>query len=191
MHSIYFCLALNMITAANVGVMIIQESLSVDVIENKKCCTVCKTTKTPLWRGGPAGPKVIFPTSITFLPGWVFWFWVVGFFLVFDLFSHYFCVSLISPFWVFDFDSYGSLVFLVTSIPITLVIDCTIFFFFLSWNMFDLIFWFGSMGPPTVSHLKNKKIYTCYFNIFKVNHYSHVILLWLLFWVYAFDLKCF
>uniref|UniRef100_A0A7N2L5L0 GATA-type domain-containing protein n=2 Tax=Quercus lobata TaxID=97700 RepID=A0A7N2L5L0_QUELO len=34
-----------------------KESLSVDVIENKKCCTVCKTTKTPLWRGGPAGPK--------------------------------------------------------------------------------------------------------------------------------------
>ncbi|KAM4108147.1 hypothetical protein ACB094_03G023800 [Castanea mollissima] len=34
-----------------------KESLSVEVIENKKCCTVCKTTKTPLWRGGPAGPK--------------------------------------------------------------------------------------------------------------------------------------
>ncbi|KAL4341399.1 hypothetical protein GQ457_08G009480 [Hibiscus cannabinus] len=25
--------------------------------ENKKFCTDCKTTKTPLWRGGPAGPK--------------------------------------------------------------------------------------------------------------------------------------
>ncbi|KAE8706435.1 GATA transcription factor 23 [Hibiscus syriacus] len=25
--------------------------------ENKKLCTDCKTTKTPLWRGGPAGPK--------------------------------------------------------------------------------------------------------------------------------------
>lgn len=25
--------------------------------ETKKCCTDCKTTKTPLWRGGPAGPK--------------------------------------------------------------------------------------------------------------------------------------
>ncbi|KAK1408928.1 hypothetical protein QVD17_41090 [Tagetes erecta] len=23
----------------------------------KKCCTDCRTTKTPLWRGGPAGPK--------------------------------------------------------------------------------------------------------------------------------------
>ncbi|KAF5200491.1 Gata transcription factor [Thalictrum thalictroides] len=23
----------------------------------KKCCVDCKTTKTPLWRGGPAGPK--------------------------------------------------------------------------------------------------------------------------------------
>lgn len=21
-------------------------------------CSVCKTTKTPMWRGGPAGPKV-------------------------------------------------------------------------------------------------------------------------------------
>ncbi|OAY42373.1 GATA transcription factor 15 isoform X1 [Manihot esculenta] len=26
-------------------------------IEMKKSCTDCKTTKTPLWRGGPAGPK--------------------------------------------------------------------------------------------------------------------------------------
>ncbi|XP_023923049.1 GATA transcription factor 23 [Quercus suber] len=34
-----------------------KESLSMDVIEDMKCCTVCKTTKTPLWRGGPAGPK--------------------------------------------------------------------------------------------------------------------------------------
>lgn len=24
-----------------------------------KCCTDCKTTKTPLWRAGPAGPKVM------------------------------------------------------------------------------------------------------------------------------------
>ncbi|KAL3620655.1 hypothetical protein CASFOL_035567 [Castilleja foliolosa] len=23
----------------------------------KKCCSDCKTTKTPLWRSGPAGPK--------------------------------------------------------------------------------------------------------------------------------------
>jgi hypothetical protein len=51
---------------ANVGVMI-QESLSVDVIENKKSCTDCKTTKTPLWRGGPAGPKVIFLSPKPFL----------------------------------------------------------------------------------------------------------------------------
>ncbi|KAK7397134.1 hypothetical protein VNO78_18301 [Psophocarpus tetragonolobus] len=27
--------------------------------ENKKCCADCKTTKTPLWRGGPAGPKTL------------------------------------------------------------------------------------------------------------------------------------
>ncbi|KAJ1417166.1 Zinc finger, GATA-type [Sesbania bispinosa] len=27
--------------------------------EIKKCCTDCKTTKTPLWRGGPAGPKTL------------------------------------------------------------------------------------------------------------------------------------
>ncbi|KAL7120024.1 hypothetical protein ACP275_02G097900 [Erythranthe tilingii] len=24
---------------------------------NKKCCSDCKTTKTPLWRSGPSGPK--------------------------------------------------------------------------------------------------------------------------------------
>ncbi|KAI7748456.1 hypothetical protein M8C21_007614 [Ambrosia artemisiifolia] len=31
-----------------------------DVTESsneKKCCTDCHTTRTPLWRGGPAGPK--------------------------------------------------------------------------------------------------------------------------------------
>ncbi|XP_027352829.1 GATA transcription factor 15-like [Abrus precatorius] len=27
--------------------------------ENDKCCAHCKTTKTPLWRGGPAGPKTL------------------------------------------------------------------------------------------------------------------------------------
>ncbi|WCJ43012.1 GATA transcription factor 15 [Euphorbia peplus] len=26
-------------------------------VEVKKCCSDCKTTKTPLWRVGPAGPK--------------------------------------------------------------------------------------------------------------------------------------
>ncbi|KAL3814647.1 hypothetical protein ACJIZ3_015915 [Penstemon smallii] len=26
-------------------------------VENKKCCSYCKTTKTPLWRSGPSGPK--------------------------------------------------------------------------------------------------------------------------------------
>jgi hypothetical protein len=42
----------------------IQESLCVGMMsENKKCCSDCKTTKTPLWRGGPAGPKVIFPSN--------------------------------------------------------------------------------------------------------------------------------
>ncbi|XP_012569576.1 GATA transcription factor 15-like isoform X2 [Cicer arietinum] len=25
----------------------------------KKCCSDCKTTKTPLWRGGPNGPKTL------------------------------------------------------------------------------------------------------------------------------------
>lgn len=25
--------------------------------ELKRCCSDCRTTKTPLWRGGPAGPK--------------------------------------------------------------------------------------------------------------------------------------
>ncbi|KAK7337706.1 hypothetical protein VNO77_18291 [Canavalia gladiata] len=32
---------------------------SQDLSETKKCCTDCKTTKTPLWRGGPAGPKTL------------------------------------------------------------------------------------------------------------------------------------
>ncbi|XP_019419643.1 PREDICTED: GATA transcription factor 15-like [Lupinus angustifolius] len=27
--------------------------------ETKKSCTHCKTTKTPLWRAGPAGPKTL------------------------------------------------------------------------------------------------------------------------------------
>ncbi|XP_021282291.1 GATA transcription factor 15-like [Herrania umbratica] len=44
------------------GVMDLREkkSLSEAVMmseNNKKFCTDCKTTKTPLWRGGPAGPK--------------------------------------------------------------------------------------------------------------------------------------
>ncbi|GLT37964.1 hypothetical protein SLA2020_122430 [Shorea laevis] len=41
------------------GMMDIREKKSAieEVSENKKCCTDCKTTKTPLWRGGPAGPK--------------------------------------------------------------------------------------------------------------------------------------
>ncbi|XP_054783780.1 GATA transcription factor 16-like [Prosopis cineraria] len=30
-----------------------------ELMDNKKCCTDCKTTKTPLWRGGPAGPKTL------------------------------------------------------------------------------------------------------------------------------------
>ncbi|KAL1212775.1 GATA transcription factor 23 [Cardamine amara subsp. amara] len=25
--------------------------------ETVRCCSDCKTTKTPMWRGGPAGPK--------------------------------------------------------------------------------------------------------------------------------------
>ncbi|KAB1996091.1 hypothetical protein ERO13_D13G180900v2 [Gossypium hirsutum] len=36
-----------------------QESLNEDTMSEtmKKFCTDCKTTKTPLWRGGPSGPK--------------------------------------------------------------------------------------------------------------------------------------
>ncbi|KAJ4900648.1 GATA transcription factor 23 [Raphanus sativus] len=26
-------------------------------MEEEKCCSECKTTKTPMWRGGPSGPK--------------------------------------------------------------------------------------------------------------------------------------
>ncbi|XP_024023019.1 GATA transcription factor 16 [Morus notabilis] len=29
----------------------------VEANENKRSCVDCRTTKTPLWRGGPAGPK--------------------------------------------------------------------------------------------------------------------------------------
>ncbi|KAI3445394.1 hypothetical protein Pfo_002059 [Paulownia fortunei] len=37
-----------------------EEGLSSDgliEVEIKKCCSDCKTTKTPLWRSGPSGPK--------------------------------------------------------------------------------------------------------------------------------------
>ncbi|KHN03949.1 GATA transcription factor 16 [Glycine soja] len=33
--------------------------MDLNVNEKKKCCADCKTTKTPLWRGGPAGPKTL------------------------------------------------------------------------------------------------------------------------------------
>ncbi|KAK3441567.1 hypothetical protein EUGRSUZ_B02079 [Eucalyptus grandis] len=34
------------------------ESVAEEKIEtNNKFCADCKTTKTPLWRGGPSGPK--------------------------------------------------------------------------------------------------------------------------------------
>ncbi|KAG4396611.1 hypothetical protein AAZX31_19G215900 [Glycine max] len=34
-------------------------SSSEELNVNRKCCADCKTTKTPLWRGGPAGPKTL------------------------------------------------------------------------------------------------------------------------------------
>ncbi|KOM39260.1 hypothetical protein LR48_Vigan03g264200 [Vigna angularis] len=37
--------------------MDLKEWSSPELNESKKCCSDCKTTKTPLWRGGPAGPK--------------------------------------------------------------------------------------------------------------------------------------
>ncbi|MED6112284.1 hypothetical protein PIB30_060261 [Stylosanthes scabra] len=36
-----------------------KEWSSEELSESKKCCSDCKTTKTPLWRGGPAGPKTL------------------------------------------------------------------------------------------------------------------------------------
>ncbi|TKY61550.1 GATA transcription factor 16 [Spatholobus suberectus] len=39
--------------------MDLKEWSSQESNENKKCCADCKTTKTPLWRGGPAGPKTL------------------------------------------------------------------------------------------------------------------------------------
>lgn len=35
------------------------DGVSSDENSIKKTCADCGTTKTPLWRGGPAGPKVI------------------------------------------------------------------------------------------------------------------------------------
>ena len=57
-------------------------SSSEELNVNRKCCADCKTTKTPLWRGGPAGPKVQFqsePISISLNHIWAqlfnyFWF---------------------------------------------------------------------------------------------------------------------
>ncbi|KAM6597829.1 GATA transcription factor 17 [Cannabis sativa] len=34
-----------------------KESLADQTNEYKKCCSDCRTTRTPLWRSGPAGPK--------------------------------------------------------------------------------------------------------------------------------------
>ncbi|KAH1122125.1 hypothetical protein J1N35_005285 [Gossypium stocksii] len=44
-----------------------QKSLNEDTMSEtmKKFCTDCKTTKTPLWRGGPSGPKRIPPLVFT------------------------------------------------------------------------------------------------------------------------------
>ncbi|XP_028770895.1 GATA transcription factor 17-like isoform X2 [Neltuma alba] len=39
--------------------MDIKESSSDESGDVNKCCTDCRTTKTPLWRGGPAGPKTL------------------------------------------------------------------------------------------------------------------------------------
>ncbi|KAF5739904.1 putative GATA transcription factor 15 [Tripterygium wilfordii] len=33
------------------------DETDVSETKNQKCCTDCKTTKTPLWRAGPSGPK--------------------------------------------------------------------------------------------------------------------------------------
>ncbi|XP_051143577.1 GATA transcription factor 23-like isoform X2 [Andrographis paniculata] len=30
-----------------------------EAAEMNKCCSICKTTKTPLWRSGPSGPKTL------------------------------------------------------------------------------------------------------------------------------------
>ncbi|KAI9081081.1 hypothetical protein K1719_037061 [Acacia pycnantha] len=36
-----------------------KETFHEELIDNKKRCTDCRTTKTPLWRGGPSGPKTL------------------------------------------------------------------------------------------------------------------------------------
>lgn len=35
-----------------------------------RVCSDCNTTKTPLWRSGPRGPKVIYLPSISFCVNW-------------------------------------------------------------------------------------------------------------------------
>ncbi|KAK2977707.1 hypothetical protein RJ640_013725 [Escallonia rubra] len=36
-----------------------KKPLSEEISENQRSCSDCKTTKTPLWRIGPAGPKTL------------------------------------------------------------------------------------------------------------------------------------
>ncbi|KAF7143473.1 hypothetical protein RHSIM_Rhsim05G0134000 [Rhododendron simsii] len=67
-----------------------QESLPEEMNEIKKFCCDCKTTKTPLWRAGPSGPKVLLPKCSRLLLAKSAAVWA-------DL-SVFFCWSLLSIF---------------------------------------------------------------------------------------------
>ncbi|KAI3693800.1 hypothetical protein L1987_76752 [Smallanthus sonchifolius] len=41
----------------SVGAQVGEVEEETESSNEKKCCTDCRTTRTPLWRGGPAGPK--------------------------------------------------------------------------------------------------------------------------------------
>lgn len=53
----FFYSFINWVLHCRLVMMDLKEWSSPELNESKKCCADCKTTKTPLWRGGPAGPK--------------------------------------------------------------------------------------------------------------------------------------
>lgn len=100
-------------------------------IEDKKACTDCKTTKTPLWRGGPAGPKVCM---------------FVCFWSITILLSSLFCSFCL---WVYDFfiwvSSFHIWVFWCLRLS-NLCAFCKIQSNLLSLFLFFLGFWFFDLG---------------------------------------------
>lgn len=99
---------------------VFQESLSEAITaENKKCCADCKTTKTPLWRGGPTGPKVLsfisFSRFFISRNGLISSCW----FGDFESLFLFFLVSIISLRLGFNFDSWAKL--FIDCVPVNVV----------------------------------------------------------------------